>query len=81
MKGHTSLKPAPARALICRNLTSASRRDAAHYDAIIERNQEDQKACGHWGVPTFAFNGEPFFGQDRLDALVWRLQKNGLKAR
>jgi 2-hydroxychromene-2-carboxylate isomerase len=55
--------------------------DAAHYDAIIERNQADHKACGHWGVPTFAFNGEPFFGQDRLDALIWRLQKNGLKAR
>ena len=55
--------------------------DAAHYDAIIEKNQADHKACGHWGVPTFAFNGEPFFGQDRLDALIWRLQKNGLKAR
>jgi len=28
-----------------------------------------------------AFNGEPFFGQDRLDLLVWRLKQNGLRER
>jgi hypothetical protein len=27
-----------------------------------------------------AFRGEPFFGQDRLDVLLWRLQQNGLRA-
>jgi len=32
-------------------------------------------------VPTCAFRGEPFFGQDRLDVLLWRLQKNGLVGR
>jgi hypothetical protein len=24
------------------------------------------------------FAGEPFFGQDRLDLLVWRLEQHGL---
>jgi hypothetical protein len=32
-------------------------------------------------VPTCAFRGEPFFGQDRLDVLLWRLKKNGLVER
>ena len=55
--------------------------DPMHYESIIEENQQAHRKCGHWGVPTFAFNGEPFFGQDRLDALLWRLQKNGLRKR
>jgi hypothetical protein len=25
-----------------------------------------------------AFKGEAFFGQDRLDVLLWRLKQNGL---
>jgi hypothetical protein len=24
------------------------------------------------------FNGEPFFGQDRIDLLVWRMRQHGL---
>jgi len=24
------------------------------------------------------FRGEPFFGQDRIDVLLWRMQKAGL---
>ena len=54
-------------------------RDAAELDAIIQKNQEDHLAAGHWGVPTMAFQGEPFFGQDRLELLVWRLHQHGLK--
>jgi hypothetical protein len=27
------------------------------------------------------FNREPFFGQDRLDVLLWRLKQAGLKPR
>jgi len=38
-------------------------------------------AAGHWGVPTFVFEGEPFFGEDRIDTLRWRLGKNGLQRR
>jgi hypothetical protein len=30
-------------------------------------------SAGHWGVPTLVFQGEPFFGQDRIDVLRWRL--------
>jgi 2-hydroxychromene-2-carboxylate isomerase len=55
--------------------------DPMHYESIVEENQLAHRKCGHWGVPTFAFNGEPFFGQDRLDALLWRLQKSGLEKR
>jgi len=33
----------------------------------------------HWGVPLMVLDGEPFFGQDRLDSLVWRLDQRGLK--
>jgi 2-hydroxychromene-2-carboxylate isomerase len=35
----------------------------------------------HWGVPTMVFNGEPFFGQDKIELLRWRLEQNGLQAR
>lgn len=56
-------------------------RDAAALDAQIQKNQDDHLAAGHWGVPTMAFQGEPFFGQDRLELLVWRLQQHGLTKR
>jgi 2-hydroxychromene-2-carboxylate isomerase len=32
-------------------------------------------------VPLLVFQGEPFFGQDRFDQLVWRLQQHGLETR
>ena len=51
------------------------------YDARIEQNQKDHAAVGHWGVPTMVFQGEPFFGQDRFDLLVWRLRQQGLAPR
>lgn len=44
----------------------------------IERNHEALDASGHWGVPTMVFKGEPFFGQDRVDTLRWRLDQAGL---
>ncbi|MDA1073697.1 MAG: DsbA family protein [Proteobacteria bacterium] len=54
---------------------------ADRLDGVIEQNQVDHEASGHWGVPTCAFRGEPFFGQDRLDVLLWRLKQEGLKPR
>jgi 2-hydroxychromene-2-carboxylate isomerase len=48
---------------------------------VIAENQAALEKAGHWGVPTMAFKGEPFFGQDRIDLLVWRLRQNGLKER
>lgn len=55
--------------------------DEARLEAKIEQNQQDHESVGHWGVPTMAFEGEPFFGQDRLDVLLWRLRQAGLKLR
>jgi 2-hydroxychromene-2-carboxylate isomerase len=55
--------------------------DPDKYEAIIMANQKAHAEAGHWGVPTMAFNGEPFFGQDRLPDLLWRLKQNGLQAR
>ena len=49
--------------------------------AVVEDNQVAHTAAGHWGVPTCVFEGEAFFGQDRLDVLLWRLKQSGLKAR
>ena len=51
------------------------------YEAMIEENQAAHKAAGHWGVPTMVFEGEPFFGQDRIDVLLWRLKQAGLQPR
>ncbi|MDX2167496.1 MAG: DsbA family protein [Deltaproteobacteria bacterium] len=62
-------------------LDQAIAADPAHYDAIIERNQQDLEAAGHWGVPTMVFEGEAFFGQDRIELLLWRLGQHGLTKR
>jgi len=46
--------------------------------ARLEQHDKDLRAAGHWGVPTCVINHEPFFGMDRLDALEWRLDQNGI---
>lgn len=46
--------------------------------AAIKRN-EDAQMTQHWGVPLMVLDDEPFFGQDRLDSLVWRLDRKKLK--
>jgi 2-hydroxychromene-2-carboxylate isomerase len=55
--------------------------DSEKLEAQIQSNQLDHEKAGHWGVPTFAFNGEGFFGQDRLDVLLWRMKQEGLMKR
>lgn len=45
--------------------------------ATIAENEAAQ-LIHHWGVPLMVLDGEPFFGQDRLDSLIWRLDKLGL---
>jgi len=62
-------------------LDAAISTDSSKHDAIIEQNQRDLEAAGHWGVPTMVFDNEPFFGQDRIDLLVWRLKKHGLRSK
>lgn len=54
---------------------------AADIDAEIAKNEADQRTAGHWGVPLFVFESEPFFGQDRIDHLIWRMRQAGLRER
>jgi len=53
--------------------------DPDRYEAAIEENEAAQKAAGHWGVPLMVFEGEPFFGQDRIELLLWRMKQKGLR--
>ncbi len=55
--------------------------EAQRLEKVIRENEADHARAGHWGVPTVAFRGEPFFGQDRLDVLLWRLKQHGLQER
>ncbi|MGI9308680.1 MAG: 2-hydroxychromene-2-carboxylate isomerase [Gammaproteobacteria bacterium] len=50
------------------------------FDREIEANQEALAEAGHWGVPTVVFRGEPFFGQDRIIDLLWRMKQQGVEA-
>ena len=62
-------------------LDEAIEKDPRRYVEAIDANQQALEAAGHWGVPTMVFEGEPFFGQDRLDLLQWRLENAGLEKR
>lgn len=53
---------------------------ADELDAEIAANQRALEDAGHWGVPTLVFEGEPFFGQDRIDMVKWRMERKGLAA-
>lgn len=53
--------------------------DADHYDSAIKASQDAQRLGGHYGVPLMVFDGEPFFGQDRFDQMVWRMRQKGLQ--
>jgi 2-hydroxychromene-2-carboxylate isomerase len=55
--------------------------DPDRYERIIAANENDHAASGHWGVPSFVFENEPFFGQDRIDLLIWRMESKGLTRR
>ena len=55
--------------------------DPDRYEQVIAGNEQDHAKSGHWGVPTFVFENEPFFGQDRIDLLVWRMESRGLARR
>ena len=77
------------------HLTLAARRaglDLAQLDAEVEaepqaldneiaENQRALEEAGHWGVPTLVFDGEPFFGQDRIEVAKWRMEQKGLEKR
>ncbi len=76
------LADATARAgLDLAELDAAISADPTGHDEVVAKNQRDLEAAGHWGVPTMVFEGEPFFGQDRIDLLLWRLKQHGLRER
>lgn len=62
-------------------LDAEAEKEADRLDAAIAENQKHLEAAGHWGVPTMVFEGEPFFGQDRIDLLTWRMKQRGLRSR
>jgi 2-hydroxychromene-2-carboxylate isomerase len=62
-------------------LDAEAESDADTLDAEIAANQQALEDAGHWGVPTLVFDGEPFFGQDRIAMAKWRMEQKGLKPR
>ncbi len=63
------------------NIRAEAENDANALDTQIRANQDALEKAGHWGVPTLVFDGEPFFGQDRIDMAVWRMKQKGLAER
>ncbi|MCT2558842.1 2-hydroxychromene-2-carboxylate isomerase [Tsuneonella sp. YG55] len=55
--------------------------DGEALDEEIAANQQALEDAGHWGVPTLVFDGEPFFGQDRIAMAKWRMEQKGLSKR
>jgi len=62
-------------------LEAAITADPDRHERVLSDNDKALRAAGHWGVPTTVFQGEPFFGQDRIDVLIWRLKQHGLARR
>ncbi|MDP6345156.1 MAG: DsbA family protein [Alphaproteobacteria bacterium] len=62
-------------------LDAAIAADPDGYQGVAAENRQSQLAAGHWGAPLMVFEGEPFFGQDRLDLFKWRLEQRGLQPR
>ncbi|MCR5878148.1 2-hydroxychromene-2-carboxylate isomerase [Phenylobacterium sp. J367] len=76
------LAQATARAgLDLAGLEAIAAADGERLEAAIQASHDRLEAVGHWGVPTMVFRDEPFFGQDRLDVLLWRLGQHGLARR
>jgi 2-hydroxychromene-2-carboxylate isomerase len=63
------------------DLAALSQWAADNASAITETTERNEAAQleHHWGVPLMVLDGEPFFGQDRLSSLVWRLEQRGLR--
>ncbi|MDH3225799.1 MAG: DsbA family protein [Thermoleophilia bacterium] len=80
-EGDHLARAADAAGLDLAELDAAIEKDPQHFEDAIEANQRAHAEAGHWGVPTAVFRGEPFFGQDRIDHLIWRLEQNGLALR
>lgn len=55
--------------------------DPARFEAVIAENEAAHEASDHWGVPLMTFRGETFYGQDRVEVLLWRMMREGLAER
>ncbi|MFO7857263.1 MAG: DsbA family protein [Paracoccaceae bacterium] len=55
--------------------------DPGVFDAEVEANRAALDAAGHRSVPRLAFEGEPCFGQDRLDLALRTVRRAGLQPR
>lgn len=55
--------------------------DGERLEAAIQASHRRLDEVGHWGVPTMVFENEPFFGQDRIETLLWRMRQHGLTER
>ena len=76
------LEEAAARAgLSLAELDAAIVADPQRHEERLVENDRSLRTAGHWGVPTMVFDGEPFFGQDRFDLLLWRMRQRGLEQR
>ena len=62
-------------------LEATTTADPDRFETVLAENDQSLRAAGHWGVPTTVFEGEPFFGQDRFDMLLWRLKQRGPEPR
>lgn len=58
---------------------SATKGGGQSHESEVQANQEALTEAGHWGVPTFVFDGQPYFGQDRIATLRWQLDEAGLR--
>jgi 2-hydroxychromene-2-carboxylate isomerase len=72
------LAQAAARAGLDLSEMEAAIANPTSYIEQVANNQEQQAIAKHHGVPLFVYNDEPFFGQDRIDTLAWRLRQDGL---
>lgn len=48
------------------------------YRERVEVNTAQLAALGHWGVPTLVFDGEAYWGQDRIEDLERALRRAGI---
>ncbi len=66
-----------------KKLLAAVNADPKKYDDIAAASFAKQitNDCKHAGVPCFVFNNEPFFGQDRINHVIWRMEQYGLTER
>ena len=81
LEGELLARAAERAGLDLASMDAAVAAEPAGHDATIAENQRDLEAAGHWGVPTMVFEGEPFFGQDRIELLLWRMGQHGLVKR